>query len=61
MLVPLIVASSPARTDSVTALATRNPISGTQKTDCTIAAKEQKQFIAPLDNIDMRPSLVLSQ
>jgi len=40
---------------------TRNPISGTQKTDYTIAANEQKQFIAPLDNIDMRPSLVFSQ
>ncbi len=61
MLVPLIVASSPARTDSVTAVVTRNPISGTQKTDYTIAANEQKQFIAPLDNIDMRPSLVFSQ
>ena len=57
MLVPLIVASSPA----VTAVATRNPILCAQKTDCTIAANEQKQFIAPLDNIDMRPSLVFSQ
>ena len=61
MLVPLLVASSPARTDSVTAVASRNPISGAQKTDCTIAANKQKQFIAPLDNIDMRPSLVFSQ